>query len=427
MPPSLLLRVGCCAGWMAVPVHTDWIVNSATSAEDALVVESSGENLACANNAWKAVDGVMGFGCDGATPGTTGRPVAGWNAGPSTANAVQFLVLDFKRAVTLSALRYTGGGDKVHDADEMAISVGATAKGPWTQIGAPFHGKAGDGKPNTWNDLEQAFDFPSSTAQFWRWDITTRHSEWQVWVGEVQFFEVSNWGWYLVGALLAATASYVGCGYIYNTRSKGMAHGAAALPHRHFWLDVAGLVQDGIQYSRERLNGTTHSGRSGGRSGSTASGGARLSSRSGCGAADRDTLLQKARAKKDKQQKKSGKKDKGKTGAGSATIRSSSATGANPGYGAASTRSATSPPPAGPAASSSSTAPGSAGSGTGTGTGTAAGDGALRFIEKCFMQPPSRRRLPFRFSRRHWGRDRQRLACLELFCRSACLSPATLA
>jgi hypothetical protein len=95
------------------------------------------------------VDGVMDFGCDGATPGTPGRPVNGWNAGPGTDNANQWLVFDFKKPITLSALRYTGGGDKIHDADEMTISVGSSAQGPWKQIGPAFHGQAGDGKPNT--------------------------------------------------------------------------------------------------------------------------------------------------------------------------------------------------------------------------------------------------------------------------------------
>ena len=146
---TLLLRISCCVGWIARPAHTDWIANSATGPSDALVVANSGENLACANNAWKAVDGVLDFGCDGATPGTPGRPVNGWNAGPGVDNAQQWLVFDFKQPATLSALRYTGGGDRIHDADEMTISVGSSAQGPWTQVGSAFHGKAGDGKANT--------------------------------------------------------------------------------------------------------------------------------------------------------------------------------------------------------------------------------------------------------------------------------------
>ena len=146
---ALLLRISCCVGWMTKPAHTGWIVNSATGPSDALVVANSGENLACANNAWKAVDGVLDFWCDGATPGTPGRPVNGWNAGPGTDNAQQWLVFDFKEPITLSALRYTGGGDKIHDADEMTISAGSSAQGPWTQIGPVLHGKAGDGKANT--------------------------------------------------------------------------------------------------------------------------------------------------------------------------------------------------------------------------------------------------------------------------------------
>ena len=35
-------------------------------------------------------------------------------------------------------------------------------------------------------------EFPSTTAEYWRWDIKTRHSQWQVWVGEVEFYEVRH-------------------------------------------------------------------------------------------------------------------------------------------------------------------------------------------------------------------------------------------
>ena len=210
-----LLRAACFASlWAAAPAG--YLSNAATSAANALVVASSGENLACANNAWKTVDGKPNFGCDGATPGHTGAPVAGWNAGPGTPHAAQWLVFDFKSAVTLSGLRFSGGGDKIHDADEMTISTGAASTGPWAPVGAAFNGKAGAGKPNTWNEVWQEFEFPSAStndelfiqmmnlafkmmtlvqqtaARFWRWDIKTRHSEWQVWVGEVEFYEVPN-------------------------------------------------------------------------------------------------------------------------------------------------------------------------------------------------------------------------------------------
>ena len=55
----LLLRY-CAAG--------GWIENTGTLS-NSIVSGSSGENLACPNNAWKVADGIEDFGCKAAHPG----------------------------------------------------------------------------------------------------------------------------------------------------------------------------------------------------------------------------------------------------------------------------------------------------------------------------------------------------------------------
>ena len=205
---SPLALLGC---WHAQAALAGYIHNEASSAETSIVSGSSGENLACANQAWKAADGETFFGCDGATPGTKGKPVGGWNAGPGGPDALQFLTFDFKQPVTLTGLRFSGAGDKIHDANAMTVEVGASQNGPWTQVGA-FEGEAGSGKPNTWSEVWQEFEFTKTTSQHWKWNFKSRHSEWQVWVGEVEWHEASVWGWVVVGVVLLGGGGYVGGG-----------------------------------------------------------------------------------------------------------------------------------------------------------------------------------------------------------------------
>eukprot|EP01047_Picozoa_sp_COSAG01_P105642 COSAG01_NODE_34834_length_541_cov_1.033937_2_plen_92_part_01 len=62
----LLVSLGCLLH--ASSCEGGWIENTGT-ADNNIVSGSSGENLACPNNAWKTVDGIEDFGCVGATPG----------------------------------------------------------------------------------------------------------------------------------------------------------------------------------------------------------------------------------------------------------------------------------------------------------------------------------------------------------------------
>ena len=164
------------------PTATGWITNAASSEAASILAAHSDETLACANNAWKAVDGDPGFGCPAATgcPATK-CPVKGWNAQDGS----EWLVLDFKRTLALSALRFSGAGDTLHDPKDMTISVGNTMSGPWRAVGDPFVGAAGTHAQNTFNEVWQEFGFPTTAGRYWKWEIASRHGGYQAWVGEV--------------------------------------------------------------------------------------------------------------------------------------------------------------------------------------------------------------------------------------------------
>jgi hypothetical protein len=58
-------------------------------------------------------------------------------------------------------------------------------------------------------------------------------------------------GWQFVLAVLGGAAVYAGGGSALNRRRSGLS-GAASLPHREFWLQMQGLVQDGVRFARTR-------------------------------------------------------------------------------------------------------------------------------------------------------------------------------
>jgi hypothetical protein len=250
-PVQALLLLAVASGGPAAAAG-GFITNSATSEATSILSGKSGENMACDNGAWKTVDGDPEFGCDGATPGQLGRKVAGWNGAPPTGD--EWLTFDFKKPVTLVGLRYSGGGDKIHDADEMSISIGPSKDGPWQSVGK-FSGKEGAGKANQWHLVWQSFSFSDAqTSQHWKWTIHSRHSQWQVWVGEVQFEEQSAWGWWLIGLLVFGSAGYFGGGALYNRQTRGL-RGAAAVPSRRELAGLAALVVDGLELTKARLRG----------------------------------------------------------------------------------------------------------------------------------------------------------------------------
>jgi hypothetical protein len=60
----------------------------------------------------------------------------------------------------------------------------------------------------------------------------------------------SDWGIALIATLFVATVVYVSGGVAYNVKSKGMAPGLGALPHRDRWVELGGYVVDGVVFTR---------------------------------------------------------------------------------------------------------------------------------------------------------------------------------
>ena len=136
----------------------------------------------------------------------------------------------------------------------MKISVGDSVSGPWRALGDPLVGAAGTHGANTFNEVWQEFGFPTTASRYWKWEISSRHGGYQAWVGEVEFYGTSDWGWSVITILFASTAVYLGVGMGRNFRVDGST-GLAALPHRAFWLEAKALVADGVLFSRRRLRG----------------------------------------------------------------------------------------------------------------------------------------------------------------------------
>jgi hypothetical protein len=232
-----------------------WMRNTASSEMGSIVVAHSGENLACANNAWKAVDGQAGFGCPAATGCPAEQcPILGWNAG--TDNTLEWLVFDFKRPITLSSLRFSGAGDAMHDPKDMQVYASAAVSGPWREVGDPMVASAGKHGQNTFNAVWQQFSFPPTASRYWKWEIKSRHGGYQAWVGEVEFYRAeSAWGWAVAAALLGGGLLYVGGGIVWGRRYLGRGGGLNAHPHRHRWAELHGLVLDGMGWAQWRLLG----------------------------------------------------------------------------------------------------------------------------------------------------------------------------
>ena len=56
-------------------------------------------------------------------------------------------------------------------------------------------------------------------------------------------------GWTVVALLLGGVGMYVGGGAAYRRKTL-RATGKEMIPHLAFWLDVEGLVQDGVAFAR---------------------------------------------------------------------------------------------------------------------------------------------------------------------------------
>eukprot|EP01052_Picozoa_sp_SAG31_P009804 SAG31_NODE_524_length_14529_cov_23.084130_3_plen_200_part_00 len=66
-------------------------------------------------------------------------------------------------------------------------------------------------------------------------------------VAEIAFFAPNSWGWTLIAIILLGSIGYISVGMAIKFRSG--KHGLKALPHLDMWLDLKGLVEDGIALS----------------------------------------------------------------------------------------------------------------------------------------------------------------------------------
>lgn len=65
----------------------------------------------------------------------------------------------------------------------------------------------------------------------------------------------SDAGWVLVGVLLGGLSLYLVVGTLLNMQSRGKPAGMQALPHLEYWQSLGGLVQDGVGFTKSRLQG----------------------------------------------------------------------------------------------------------------------------------------------------------------------------
>eukprot|EP01049_Picozoa_sp_SAG25_P006050 SAG25_NODE_436_length_8050_cov_15.278581_9_plen_193_part_00 len=75
-----------------------------------------------------------------------------------------------------------------------------------------------------------------------------------------------SYGGIVAALIIAAGAIYVGCGAVYGRRRRGSArrggsHVLASHPHWHLWVELAGLVTDGVRFvSRQGGRSTDRAG-----------------------------------------------------------------------------------------------------------------------------------------------------------------------
>ena len=208
-----------------------WIDNTGT-ADNSIVSGSSGDNLACLNNAARtAVDGIVDSWVRRPQPGQPLAPrlhgtPGGWNAAPPGED--EWLTFDFGKPVTLDGFRYRGDGN---DAKGI-VTLWPQKTGPGNTVDK-FEGQKGKGKANTWNLVWQEFEFSSTTSQHWKFTATSpRFQSGRYGLGR-QFHQPSNWGWIVIALLVFGGGGYFGGGYLYNKN-----RGRAAIPHERFWNDV---------------------------------------------------------------------------------------------------------------------------------------------------------------------------------------------
>eukprot|EP01045_Picozoa_sp_COSAG04_P016938 COSAG04_NODE_1459_length_6621_cov_3.753450_2_plen_280_part_00 len=229
-----------------------WLENHGT-AHSSLAVGSSGVAGGGEDRpAWMAVDGVR---------------TTDWDAAVDATDQTCWLALDFQSSVTITGFRITGRGDHVHDTKDHELQTGGSPTGPWTTVGT-FVAKecgppdftaaqcAATNSAPTAGEFTQEFTLPSAaSSRYWRWVAKTRWTEFQVYLQEIEFHLAAPWGWFFILFLLLGAAAYFGGFAAQNYRLKGVrGRELLQLPHRRFWEELAALVQDGVTFTRARID-----------------------------------------------------------------------------------------------------------------------------------------------------------------------------
>jgi hypothetical protein len=86
--------------------------------------------------------------------------------------------------------------------------------------------------------------------------VPLRHSNWGY---KAVIHTESAWGMSFLTVVVGSAMLYFGVGYVYNSRTGGTT-GAHALPHARYWVELHGLVFDGVAYARNGGRRTARSG-----------------------------------------------------------------------------------------------------------------------------------------------------------------------
>ena len=72
-------------------------------------------------------------------------------------------------------------------------------------------------------------------------------------VAELEFYEASVWGWFVVSILSVGGVAYVLGGGVYGRRVSGAGGGRGLLtahPHHTLWVEIIALCEDGVSFTR---------------------------------------------------------------------------------------------------------------------------------------------------------------------------------
>ncbi len=259
-PPVLLLLL-----LLAVPGRAfgfGWMSNDGTASESLVVGSSgttpSGTPLLERQKGFMAVDGNI---------------TSQWNAAIDPADKSCWLVLDFGAEVTIHGVALIQRGDITHDAKDHELQTAAGKDGPWQSVGS-FLGQ--ECKPPAFSASQcreknqpgaaafrQTFDLPAPAAsRYFRWVAKTRFSEYQLYLYEIQF-RFSAWGAVLLLLLGFSSCIYIAGGVAHSVKTAGKPWRVPSHPHYALWVELCGLVLDGLAYTRAAIAG--RSAASGGR------------------------------------------------------------------------------------------------------------------------------------------------------------------